>query len=90
MLDDNLLWLSDWDGSHCDGDWEHIFGIKIYTLDNPGWSIKISVQETELQDKAFKEVDTERPEMICIRGLSKREEREDSGGCFCSVCPYFS
>ena len=48
MINDNLIWLINWYTSHCDGDWEHIFGIKIGTLDNPGWHIQISIEETEL------------------------------------------
>ena len=62
MLNENLLWLIRWYTSHCDGDWEHMFGIKIETLDNPGWSIKISVQETELQEKKFHDIIIERTE----------------------------
>lgn len=27
----------------CDGDWEHEYGIKIETLDNPGWNVKIDL-----------------------------------------------
>ena len=29
--------LQKWYKSQCNGDWEHSFGIKIETLDNPGW-----------------------------------------------------
>ena len=62
MLDDNLLWLINWYVSQCDGDWEHQFGIKVETLDNPGWSIQISIQETELQNKEFQNISIERIE----------------------------
>lgn len=31
-------WLQKWYKSQCDGDWEHEYGIKIETVDNPGWS----------------------------------------------------
>lgn len=62
MFNDNLFWLVKWDDRQCDGDWEHQFGLKIETLDNPGWSILTSIQETELQDKKFQNINIERTE----------------------------
>ncbi|MFE2849501.1 Imm53 family immunity protein, partial [Streptomyces scopuliridis] len=32
-----LDWLQNWYTQQCDGDWEHEWGVKIATLDNPGW-----------------------------------------------------
>lgn len=58
----NLLWLMNWYYEQCDGDWEHQFGVKIETLDNPGWSIQISIQETNLQDIIFHNTSIERTE----------------------------
>jgi len=57
---DNLKWLSNWFNSHCDGDWEHMFGINIETIDNSGWSVTIIIRETELEDKIFKKIHIER------------------------------
>jgi hypothetical protein len=38
----NLLQgLTTWYQSHCDGLWEHGYGVTIKTLDNPGWHVKI-------------------------------------------------
>lgn len=45
-----LDWLNNWYASHCDGDWEHMYMIKIATIDNPGWSVKIDLAETELEN----------------------------------------
>lgn len=42
-----------WYAAQCDGDWEHGFGIKISTLDNPGWSVKINLAGTLLEEKSF-------------------------------------
>ncbi len=33
---------------------------KIETLDNPGWSVQVSIQETELQNKKFQDIAVER------------------------------
>jgi len=62
MLDDNLVWLINWYSRQCDGDWEHSFGINIYNGGNAGWSITVSVQETELKDKKFQEIIIDRTE----------------------------
>jgi len=53
---DQLSRLSDWYGAQCDGDWEHTYGIKLETLDNPGWLLYIDLVGTELQDKPFTRV----------------------------------
>lgn len=41
--------LQEWYSNHCDGDWEHEYGISIETLDNPGWSVTIDLSNTELE-----------------------------------------
>lgn len=41
--------LCDWYESHCNGSWEHEYGIKIETIDNPGWTVEIDLAGTELE-----------------------------------------
>jgi hypothetical protein len=41
MSEDNLTWLMRWYLAECNGDWEHSYGVRVETLDNPGWSLKI-------------------------------------------------
>lgn len=53
---DSLKWLENWYKSNCDGDWEHCYGVRISTLDNPGWSVKINLMETDLEDKIFEKI----------------------------------
>jgi hypothetical protein len=58
-----IEWLEDWYLSQCNGDWEHsYYGLKISTLDNPGWSVKINLQETILENKSFESLVKERTE----------------------------
>lgn len=45
--------LQRWYASQCDGDWEHEFGIRIETLDNPGWTVEIDLEDTPLDGRAF-------------------------------------
>ena len=43
MTKDNLTWLMEWYAKQCIGDWEHSYGIRIDTIDNPGWSLTIDM-----------------------------------------------
>jgi|ERR1700722_1469659 len=61
-MNDNLLWLLEWYYKQCDGDWEHGNGVKIGNIDNPGWYLKISLDETEIQDRNFQKVRVNRSE----------------------------
>lgn len=45
--------LQDWYRSQCDEDWEHSYGVKINTLDNPGWIVQVDLADTELEDRDF-------------------------------------
>jgi hypothetical protein len=45
-----LNWLQKWYQSNCNGDWEHEYGVKIITLDNPGWCIEIDIGDTDWED----------------------------------------
>jgi hypothetical protein len=42
-----------WYHAQCDGDWEHSWGVKIGTLDNPGWSLEINLIGTSLEGVPF-------------------------------------
>jgi hypothetical protein len=68
LPDGGLPWLQEWYLSQCDGDWEHSYGIKIGTLDNPGWSLRIDLAETELENEAFARTEQHRSErdwLVC-------------------------
>ena len=58
----NLEWLENFYKQQCNGDWEHTYGLKIETLDNPGWFLKIDLAETYLEDREFSSVQIERTE----------------------------
>jgi len=55
-MPDALSRLQRWFAGRCDGNWEHAEGIKLATLDNPGWSLKVTLQGTGLDHKPFAEV----------------------------------
>jgi hypothetical protein len=57
-----LRWLQDWYADHCNGDWEHSFGVALDTLDNPGWSLVIDLAETELAGRTLTPLRIDRTE----------------------------
>lgn len=52
-MDDTLFRLQQWYASQCDGDWEHTYGVKIDTLDNPGWRVTVDLTDTGLEGRPF-------------------------------------
>lgn len=62
-----LNWLSEWYSFNCDGSWEHFYGVKIETLDNPGWSVTIDLTDTPLDNKAFEEYEIDNGDEDWIR-----------------------
>lgn len=76
MEQDDFLWLQKWYQAHCDGNWEHGSGIHLGTIDNPGWSLTVNLQDTELEDRRFHKVHIERSEhdwIFCFVKDSKFE-----------------
>jgi len=59
-MTDVLERLQEWYKAQCDGEWEHQHGIKIETLDNPGWSVVIDIQGTALAKQAPNDMRIER------------------------------
>ena len=45
----SMEWLQEWYSKQCDGTWEHTYGTKIETLDNPGWKVEIDLNDTKYQ-----------------------------------------
>ncbi|MFG2900364.1 immunity 53 family protein [Streptomyces zaomyceticus] len=43
--------LQQWYESACDGDWEHSYGVRIETTDNPGWILVVDLARTALQGR---------------------------------------
>ncbi|BBB91919.1 immunity 53 family protein [Methylomusa anaerophila] len=76
----SLKWLETWYKNHCDGSWEHLYGIKIDTLDNPGWRIHINLFDTEVENKDFKPVKIERTESDWVHCTVKNYIFQGAGG----------
>ena len=67
-MQDELEEIQRWYNSQCDGDWEHEFGVRIATLDNPGWTVQIDLEGTLLEGREFpliKDMAPERDWIFC-------------------------
>ncbi len=61
-MKDILTWIQAWFFSQCNEVWEHSYGIKIDTLDNPGWSVVIDLNGTSLESKSMDTISINRTE----------------------------
>jgi hypothetical protein len=52
--------LEKWYLQRCNGDWEHSWGVEIETLDNPGWRVKINLNETKAERRALEKTKIDR------------------------------
>jgi hypothetical protein len=75
-----LKWLENWYLGNCDGDWEHSYGIKIATLDNPGWAVDIKLEGTLLEDKDFHLSDIERSDIDWVHCMVSENIFKGRGG----------
>jgi len=53
MAKSSLARLQSWYVAQCNGDWEHQYGIKIETTDNPGWFVEIDLENTPIAERTF-------------------------------------
>lgn len=56
-----------WYMSQCNGVWEHAHGIKIDTLDNPGWKITIDLKSTPWENALWEELKYDRTDSDWLR-----------------------
>jgi hypothetical protein len=59
-MTDVIAALEDWFSQNCDGDWEHGEGVRINTLDNPGWALDIDLAGTQCAGRPLEPVRAER------------------------------
>jgi hypothetical protein len=76
---DVLADLQHWYVDQCDDEWEHAYGVAIDTLDNPGWSVRIDVADTPLNDRAYERLELHRTADDWV--VSWREEQR-----WCAAC----
>ena len=77
---DALVRLQKWYASQCDGHWEHQYGVKIDTLDNPGWTVTVDLEETALEDVRWVGIVHERSENDWVHCRLKDRQFHGYGG----------
>ena len=70
----SLSALERWYESQCDGRWERSYGIRIETLDNPGWQVHIPLRGTRKQGSALDRIKIDRSEENWIHYWVEKEE----------------
>ena len=80
MSRDCLMRLQEWYASHCDGEWEHRFGVKVETLDNPGWRLEVDLDGTELEKDKFEAIDCARSDIDWFTCRVRAKKFEGFGG----------
>ena len=79
-MSDHIVQLQEWYRQQCDGEWEHGYGIKIDTIDNPGWVVTINLAGTALERAEFPDVKVDRHEEDWIRCSVSAARFEGVGG----------
>lgn len=74
--------LQRWYSNHCDGDWEHSYGVKIDTLDNPGWILTVDLVDTELSECLLPRTRVDRSEIDWIQSEISDRRYIACGGAF--------
>lgn len=77
-MGDSLHALQSWFAEQCDGEWEHSYGVRIETVDNPGWAVEIDLVGTRLAGAVLPEAVHERSPADWVRCSA-------AGGCFKGV-----
>lgn len=81
-MDTVISLLQQWYARQCNEDWEHSYGIKIDTLDNPGWILTIDLEDTALSEMSLARVRIDRSESDWIQYEVSGRRYVACGGAF--------
>jgi hypothetical protein len=70
----SLSYLERWYVSQCNGEWEHSYGVRIDTLDNPGWRVHISLRDTKKHSSSLDKVSIDRTDNDWIQYWVEKQE----------------
>lgn len=80
MQNDALAWLMSWYAQHCDGDWEHEYGVRVETIDNPGWHVSVDLAGTAFEDLYVAQTRVDRTEQDWFHVRTRDGRLEGYGG----------
>ncbi|MBD8696854.1 immunity 53 family protein [Stenotrophomonas sp. CFBP 13718] len=81
-MDTAISLLQKWYARHCDEDWEHSYGIKIDTLDNPGWILTVDLADTEFSENLLPRNRVDRSEADWVQSEISGQRYIACGGVF--------
>jgi hypothetical protein len=70
----SLSELERWYAGQCNGEWEHGSGVRIDTLDNPGWRVRISLRDTKKESSGLKRIRIDRTDIDWIQYWVEKHE----------------
>jgi hypothetical protein len=73
-------WLQRWYQRACNGVWEHAHGVKIDTLDNPGWHVQIDLADTPYAQLSPRQKAVEHSETDWLRCSVSQQQFLGYGG----------
>ena len=77
---DDFLWLQQWYQDYCNGDWEYTYGVYLKNTGNPGWSLTVDLDETDLENIDFQQMKIDRSEQDWILCTVKNTKFEAKCG----------
>jgi hypothetical protein len=75
-MTEGISLLEKWYVDRCNGDWEHQWGVKIGTLDNPGWTLDIDLNQTKAENRELEHTKIERAENDWIKSSRRGWDRQ--------------
>jgi Immunity protein 53 len=79
-MNDLLRRLQTWYLEQCDGGWEHENGVKVETIDNPGWMLSVDLRGTSAANVPFAPVEEQRSETDWVSCRIQSQRFEGFGG----------
>jgi len=61
-MKDDFSWLQQWYQAYCNENLEYDDRIRLKTIDNPGWRLKVNLEHIELENKNNQRIDIYRSE----------------------------
>ncbi len=78
-MEQALTGLQAWYAAQCDGEWEHRFGVRLQSLDNPGWQLDVDLVDTAVAGRPFERVERFRDDADWV--VAFRDEAQFHGAC---------
>ena len=76
----NIQRLQCWYKQNCNDEWEHFQGVRIDTVDNPGWKVVVDLKGTLLAGQRFGPLDQKRNDDDWVYCWTESDQFVGTGG----------